>query len=219
VRRAQAQEIAEPGEELGLEGSDGDVAAVGCLVDAVAGEPAGQQLRNRLARESVRRKAVRAVSHRDDDMRAPACLLALDQGGEDLGHRPERSGGKISDLNGRQGGSGVGEDAGPAEVVEVVSGPQLVPPSEPEAGDRAVDDSLGEVCGPDAEPCGDARAEALDDHVGLRAQRPPPFGLELQVARHRLLAGVEGFVPARGEVAHRVASGRLEADDPRSELE
>jgi hypothetical protein len=49
----------------------------------------------------------------------------------------------------------------------------------PEARDRAVDDPVGHVVRPDAEPRGDARAEPLDHDVGARAERPAELRLRL----------------------------------------
>jgi hypothetical protein len=76
------------------------VAAVGGLVDAVAGERAGERPLG-LALQPVRGEAVRVVRHRDDDVLAAPAALALQQRGEDLHHRIERAAGQVGDLHWR----------------------------------------------------------------------------------------------------------------------
>ena len=95
-------QLAEPDEELRLERADGQVAAVGGLVDPVAGEPAGEEARQRVAAEPVRDEAVRAVRHRDRQPGAAAGALALEQRGQDLRHGAERAGGEVGGLERRQ---------------------------------------------------------------------------------------------------------------------
>ena len=68
-----ADHLAEPEEELGLERSDREPAAVRGLVDPVAGEAAREEARERVAVESVRRRggASRASSRSSDARRGP----------------------------------------------------------------------------------------------------------------------------------------------------
>ena len=80
----------------------------------------------------------------------------------------EGAGGEVGDLHRRERGSGVLQQAGPAEVVEVVAGPRVVGA---EARERAVDDGLGQVVGADAQALDDSGAEALDHDVGVGAER------------------------------------------------
>ena len=63
-----SDQLAEPLPELRLDGSDGEEAAVGGLVRAVAREPAGERALG-LAVQAVRCESVRVVRHRDDDVR------------------------------------------------------------------------------------------------------------------------------------------------------
>ena len=115
-------ELAQTSEELRLECRDGEPATVRRVVDAVAREPAGQHARHRLAAEPVRDQCVRPVRHRNHDVASRAGARALEEGGEHLRHGAERSRGEVGDLDRRKLGRGVLEDAGPAEVVEVVAG-------------------------------------------------------------------------------------------------
>ena len=55
-------------------------------------------------------------------------------------------------------------------------------PPQPETRDRAVDGRLGHVVGPDAEPRGHAGAEALEDDVRPRDERPAQVRFYLQIA-------------------------------------
>ena len=165
-------ELAEPREELRLQRADGEVAPVGGLVDAVAGEPAREKARQRVAAQPVRDEPVRAVRHRDGDPGAAAGALALEQGGQHLRDGAERSGGEVGGLQRGHGRRRVGEHAGPAEVVQVVTGSRRVSPIEPEAGDRAVDDGVGNVFRPDAEPRRDARPKPLEHDVRPGADSP-----------------------------------------------
>ena len=128
ARRAPASldELAEPPEELRLERTDRQLAAVGGPVEAVAREPAREHARDGLASEPVRDEVVRAVGHRDDDARAASRTRAFEERREHLRDRAERSGREIGDLDRRQLGRGVLEHARPAEVVDVVPGALLV---------------------------------------------------------------------------------------------
>ena len=115
------EELAQSQEEPRLERSHREVPAVSRRVDPVAGEAARQQPRGRVAAEPVRDEVVRAVRHRDDDVAALPGALPLEQRGKHARHRAERT-----PRRGRRPGPGearrgVLEDAGPAEVVEVVA--------------------------------------------------------------------------------------------------
>ena len=212
-----ADHLAEPEEELRLERADREPAAVGGLVDPVAGEAAGEEARQRVAAEPVRDEPVGAVRHRDRQPRAAAGALALEQGGEHLDDGAERAGGEVGGLQRRQPGRRVLEHAGPAEVVEVVAGARRVRPVGAEAGDRAVDDRLGHVVRADAEAGGDSGTEALEHDVRALQQGARELRLGLQVAGDRLLAPVQRLVPRGRDVPHRVALGRLEPDDARAQ--
>src|SRR6266545_4348906 len=74
---------AESPPELRLERSDREEAAVGCLVDPVAGEPAGQRALP-LAEQPVRGKSMCVVRHGDGETCAMPCSLAFDQCAENL---------------------------------------------------------------------------------------------------------------------------------------
>ena len=67
---------------------------------------------------------------------------------EDLRHGAERSCGEVRDLERWQPRCRVLEDAGPAEVVDVVPRSQAMPMVVAETGDRAVDGHLGTCSGP-----------------------------------------------------------------------
>ena len=200
--------LTEPDEELRLERGDREVAAVGGGVDPVAGEAAGQELRQRLAAESVGDEPVRAVGHRGRQPRAAPGARPLEQGGEHRGDGSQGTRSEIRGLHGRQAGCGVLQHARPAEVVEVVPDPRRVAAVGAEAGDRAVHDRLRHVVRADAEPRRDARAKALEHHVRAGAELTPEGGLGLQVDDDRLLAGVQRASPTP---ARRGASDRPRA--------
>ena len=166
----------------------------------------------------MRHEVVRSVRHRDREVRAEAGALALEERPEDGGHRAERSRCEVGDLNGRPVGCGVLEDAGPAEVVQVVSGSTGVETFGPEAGDGAVNHRVRHVLRPEAEALGDARTESLEDDVCSRAER------ERAGARSRFRsqatdsrAGTELRVPGRCGAAQRISLRRLHADDASAE--
>jgi hypothetical protein len=148
-----------------------------------------------------------------DQVRAATGALALQQRREDFRDGPLRRA-EVGDLHRRHHGSGVLEQAGPALVVEIVAGP-LVPRAE--AGERAVDDALGQLGRPDPEPLDDSWTEALQHDVRLGAQSTAPVGLGLEIDLDGLLAVVERLVPGRCELLHRVAPGRQEPYDSRAE--
>ena len=212
-----ADHLAEAEEELGLERADREQAAVGGLVDPVAGEAAGEEARQRVAAEPVRDEPVRAVRHRDRQPRATAGALPLEQGGEHLDDRAERARGEVRGLDRRQPRRRVLEHAGPAEVVQVVSRARRVRPVGAEAGDRAVDDRIGHVVRADSEPGGDSGTEALEHDVRAPQQGARELWIGLEVAGDRFLAPVQRLVPRGRHVPHRVALGRLEPDDARAQ--
>jgi hypothetical protein len=146
-------------------------------------------------------------------VRAAAAALALEQRGGDLCDGTKRRA-EVGDLNGGHRRRGVVQQAGPALVVEVVPGREVV---RAEAGEGAVDDRLGHVPGTDPEPVDDSRAEALEDDVRVGAEGVPSFRVGLEVDLDRLLARVEGLVPGGRELLHRVAAGRQEPRDAGSQ--
>src|SRR4051795_13199944 len=214
-----AEQPRQAAEERRLERGEGEMASVRGLVDAVAGEAAGQHARQGLAAEPVRDEPVRAVCHRDDDVAAPAGPFALEQCGEDLRHGAERACGEVCDLEGRQRGRRVPERAGPAEVIEVVTCALLMAAAEAEAGDRAVDGAFQCMLRADAEAGRDARTERLEHDVRLAQELERRRSVALQVDLERLLPRAQRVVRGGGGAAHRIAAGRLDADDPRPELQ
>ena len=206
-------QLAETDEELRLERADGELPPVGRLVDPVAGEPAGEEPRQRVAAEPVRDEPVRAVRHRDGQAGAAPGAFPLEQRRQDLRDGAECAGGEVGGLQRRQAGSGVLEHARPAEVVEVVPGARGVRPLGAEARDRAVDGRGRRVVRADAETRSDSGPEALEHDVRPGEQRLGELRLRLQVTGDRLLAGVQRLVPRRCDVAHRIALGRLDSHD------
>jgi hypothetical protein len=195
------------------------MAPVSSLVDAVVGEAAGEHPRNGVAPEAVRDEVVRVVRHRDDDVAAPAGGVALEQSRDDLRDGTERTGREVGDLDGRPRRRGVPENAGPAEVVEIVSSPLLVTVAEAEAGDRAVDGAFRGVLRADAEPGGHAGPERLEYDVRLAQELERRLGVALQIDFERLLPHSQRGVPSGSAASHRIAAGRLDADDARPELQ
>src|SRR5438046_3596652 len=151
---------------------------------------------------------VSVVRHRGDDVLAPSRALALEQGGEDLDEGEQGSSRQVGDLHGRQRWSRVREQTGPADVVEVVSRAHAACA---EAGDGAVDDGAGKIRSSDPEAFRDTRAEALQYDIGLRAERCAEPRIALEIPYDRLLARVQGVVPARRDRAKRIAVGRFHA--------
>ena len=95
--------LAQPDEELRLERGDGELAPVGGAVDAVAGEPAGEEARQRIAAEPVRDEPMRAVRHRGGQVRASAGARAFQQRGEHGGDRAERADREVGRLDAAAG--------------------------------------------------------------------------------------------------------------------
>ena len=206
-----ADDVAEAREEPRLERGDGQPAAVRRAVHPVGGEPPGE-------RAAERRQPVRERREGDREPRPPARSLAGQQGGDDLAHRGERAA-EVGQRNGRESRRGLRERARVAEVVQVVPDPRRVRAVPSEAGQRAVDDPLGQVVGTDSEPRGDARPEALQHHVGACAESSAELRLVLEVTDDRFLARVQQRVPGRLDLAQRIARRRLEPDDAGAEPE
>jgi hypothetical protein len=159
------------------------------------------------------------VRHRDLDSTAVPGSLPLVQRSEDLSDRAEGTGSEVGDLHRRQCGRGIGQRAGPAEIVEIMAGPSGVSPARAEAGDRAVHDRFGQVACSDSEPLRHARTETLQHDVGPATESVSERTVLLQVAQDRLLARVQCRVPTGSNVADRVALRALEANHPCSEAE
>src|SRR3954447_11769553 len=208
-------ELAETTPELRLDGRDCEEAVVGGSIDPVAGETAGKRPL-RLAVQAVRRETVCVVRHRDRDAPAAARPPALGQSGEDLDDRVQRTAGEIGDRQRREGGRGIGEEAGPTFVIQVVPRAAVTCA---EAGDRAVDDAVGHVASGDAEALGDTRAESLEHDVRLRAELARQLWIAFQIPDHGLLAGVQSGVPAGRDLSQRIALRCLDADDACSAFE
>ena len=85
-----------------------------------------------------------------------------------------------------------------------------------ETGDGAVDDSLRNVRGPDAEPCRHPGPEGLQHDVGASAQRRTEARVARAVPQHGFLAGVEGSVPGRRDITQEIAVRCLEPNDART---
>jgi len=160
---------------------------------------------------------VRAVRHRDGEPRTRAGALADEERGEDLVDGAERAGGEVGHLHRGPPRRGVVEHARPALVVEVVARALLVPPSDPEARDRADHGPLGHVLGSDPQPCEHAGPEGLQHDVRPPQEAAQERRVAGQVADDRLLAGVQGVVPPGRRLAHRVAARLLDPHDARSE--
>ena len=116
-----ADQLAGPREELRLERAERQVASVGGRVDPVARKRPGQRPRARLLAEPVADQLVAPMRHRDAHAGASTRAGAADERREHLRHRTEPAGREVCDLH-RRPGRRVLEHAGPAEVVEVVTG-------------------------------------------------------------------------------------------------
>ena len=97
------------------------MASVGGRVDPVARKRPGQRPRARLLAEPVADQLVAPMRHRDAHARASSRAGAADERREHLRHRTEPAGREVRDLH-RRPGRRVLEHAGPAEVVEIVTG-------------------------------------------------------------------------------------------------
>jgi hypothetical protein len=166
--------------------------------------------------KAVRSETVRVVGHRDGEARSAAGLLSLQQRSEDVDYRVQRPAREVRDLDRRQSGRGFGEQARPAEIVQIVPWALVV---RAEAGYGAVDDGGRNVARPDSESLGDTRSEALEHDVGAPAEGAPEVGVAFEIPYDGFLAGVDRSVPARSDGPERVTLGRLDAHDPRCPLE
>ena len=83
--------------------------------------------------------------------------------------RAERAGREVGGLHGGYPGSGVGERARPAHVVEVVACAPGMTAFVAETGDRADDGGLGN---PEPQPLEHPGPEAVEDDVGARRRAP-----------------------------------------------
>ena len=107
------------------------------------------------------------------------------------------------------------------DVVDVVAGLLAARTGLAPAGHAGVDQplvDLGAVLGPEAEPLGDARPIALDQHVGLGDQREHQFAalVGLQVGRDRAPVAVHGLMAA---FRHSAGSARaFDADHVGAEI-
>ena len=209
----RADELAEAPEELRLERPDREEATGGGPVDPVAGEAAREHSRNRLTAPPMRDEVMRTMSHRDDESRALGGPFPGQERRQDFGDGAERARCKVGDLNRRQHWSRVLEDAGPAEVVHVVSRACTMRAFVAETRDRAVDDRVRNVARADPDALGDAGPEALQHDVCPRAQRPSERRVGSQVADDGLGSGAERGVPGGRRRPHRVTLRRLHPHD------
>ncbi len=157
------------------------------------------------------------MRHRYDEARTPAGSLPLEERREDLGHRPERAGREIGDLDRGEVRRSVLEGAGPAEIVHVVASAGLVARVVAEPRDRAVDGRLGDVARADAQPVGDAWAEALEHDVRSAAEGLRERLLARQLAHDGLAPRSQRAVPRRRRRSHRISARRLDANDAGAE--
>ena len=154
-----------------------------------------------------------ALAQRQQDVHHRRIGGAGDVGGERRRHHA------MPRLPGRQR-----QQAGVADVVEVVAGAVAARAGLAVAGDGAIDDARiggaeGRVSEP--EPVHDAGAELLHHHVGGLGERKDAVAhlRVFQVGRHALLAAVEQreadalLTPFRLEAAHVLAVRALDLDD------
>ena len=123
------------------------------------------------------------------------------QGGKHPDRAHQRAAADVGDLHPRHHRVSVArtddaEHAGVAQIVEVVPGAILVRSILTVAGDRAIDEPrvlLREPLVPDPEPVHHARAERLDEDVGVASEAQQDLGAArvFQVEGHRSLAAVE----------------------------
>ena len=196
-----AQRPAQVGEELGLDGPDGQPAPVGRLIGAVAGVATREDVvpgpdvaaQGELLVDRQRHEPEHALGDRDVEVGPLTGRGPAGQRGGDGQSGLEPTGRGVGD-----GGAGQrwrapfargahGQEAADGQVVDVVPGPLGVRAVLPVAGGRAVDDAgvAGRHRGiADAEPVDHTRTEALDHDVGRGGQRqeglPPVVVLEVE---------------------------------------
>ena len=183
------------------------MAPVGRRVDPVAGEAAGERPRARLARRGDADKPVAADGSSRRSSRAPSPVRARRTSAASTSvTAPSAAGREVGDLH-RRPGRRVLEHAGPAEVVEVVTGALGVRPSAPKPVIEQCTSDAGRSSGADAEPGGDAGPQTFEHDVRPRAERSGQAPGPPEVADDRLLAGASAR-PRPGAVG---AAGRRPA--------
>ena len=215
-----AQGIAEDGPGAGLGGGDRHVAPVGAPVDVAGREGAPRRTRGvGGAADVLGPHPHRAVGHVHVEPRALARALGVVERGEHAGGGEGRGEGDRHDRAGRRrlAVAQAGEQAGVAEVGDVVARRIGVRAEVTEAGDRAPDDlrmscAHGVVAQPEAVEL--ARPVGLDDEVGP-ADEPVEHrrgALLAEIEGHGPLPAVQGDVggvePAAVHAAEPVARGR-----------
>ena len=144
--------------------------------------PRGPQPPMRVEAEEDAHELRAAVDHRRVDDLPLARRRALDERGEDAHHHERAAAAEVGEQVDRRHrraalGADVPQHARDREVVDVVAdvgGERTVLAP---AGHARVDEprvARPARVGPDAEPFGDAGPEALEQHVGLLAQRAAP---------------------------------------------
>ncbi len=208
-----SRQTAEALPEMRLEGAERQLAAVGGLVDVVAGEGAGerQPLTHRLPPSRLGgpggEVGVEAgVEKGDIDPLPLARALPLEEGGEDGGDQAPGAD-LVGDLDGRHRGSR-GERPGDRLIGEIVAGPGGVGAVLSPARDRA--DHQPGVARPQllrrkSEAGERPRPEALDHHVGPRDQLRQRLAAcrSLEIESHALHPGEEDRAERANPLAHR----------------
>lgn len=203
ARRVQPHAFDESAVELRLDRRHRQMPTVAAFVDVVVVRAAAEQLaagavieQSMLAvAEEHRHERQRTVDHGRIDHLAQARAPRLQQcAGDAVGHQQAAATEITDDVERHHrpavGGADLVQQAGEADVVEVVPGALRQRPLLAPAGHSRVDQLriAGEArLRPDAQPLGDAGPEGLDQHIGLldhRQQRRHVAGL-LQVQRHR----------------------------------
>ena len=165
-----ADQLAGAREELRLERAERQVPTVGGRVDPVTGERSREHPRSRLLVEPVADQPVAAMRHRDAQPGALTRAGAADECREHLRHRAEPAGREVCDLH-RRPGRRVLEHAGPAEVVEVVTGPLGVAASRRRSrSSSSTRATAGRSSAPMPEARRDAGPEPFEHDVGPAAQ-------------------------------------------------
>ena len=168
------------------------------------------------------------LGHGDVEMAALAGLRALGHRQEDVHHRRIGGAGDVGDQRRRHHrllarAHRQRQQAGIADVIEIVGGDVALRPGLAVAGDRTIDEAridLGDAVVIEAEARHDAGAELLDQDVGARQQgiEPGAVGRVLQIERQALLAAIEQretdavLAPMRGIVAHVLAAGTFDLE-------
>ena len=140
------------------------------------------------------------MRHGHDESSAASASPALDERGEHLRHRAERSRREIGDLDRRQPEDRVLERSGPAEVVDVVRRAVDMVALVPEPGDGAVDGGLRHIVRYHAS----LSATGTEDFENTSACRTEPARSSVrgQVAH-------DGLTPRSQRGVQEVAVGRM----------